>query len=102
MSESTTSTSTLPPSKPHAFSDLSWELSHGVRVRTHRYDDTLYAFEITQHDKCLGTLIPNTIGDMERIKYVLDNDLPLDGYECNDEFKTIIKVDTKQRVTKKA
>ncbi|WP_078598617.1 hypothetical protein [Evansella clarkii] len=88
---SATPTPTAP--NPHDFSDLTWELSHGVRVQTQQYDDTLYAFEVTQHDKCLGTLIPNNFGDMERMKYVLDNNLPLDGFECNDEFGTVIRVE---------
>lgn len=83
------------PTHPDMFKDLSWELSHGVRVRTHKYDETLYAFEITQYKQCLGTLIPNSIGDMKRMKYVLDNDLPIDGFECNDGFGTIIHVKKK-------
>jgi hypothetical protein len=78
--------------KPHPFENASWDLSHGVRVQTHQYDDTLYAFEVTQHDICLGTLIPNNVGDMERMKYVLDHDLSIDGFECNDEFGTVIRV----------
>lgn len=77
---------------PRTFKNLSWNLSHGVRVRTHQYDDTLYAFEVTQRNTCLGTIIPQNIGDMERMKYVLDNDLPIDGFECNDDFGTLIHV----------
>lgn len=80
---------------PSPFENQTWTLSHGVRVQTHPYDDMLYAFEVTQHNTCLGTLIPNNIGDMERMKYVLDNDLPLDGFECNDEFGTVIQIKTK-------
>lgn len=78
--------------KPGSFNAATWELSHGVRVQTHPYDDTLYAFEVTQHKVCLGTLIPNDVGDMERMRYVLDNDLSIDGFECNDEFGTVIQV----------
>mgnify|MGYP005831531281 CR=1 FL=1 len=80
---------------PQAFRNLSWELSHGVRVKTHNYDDTLCAFEVTQHHQCLGTMIPNNIGDMERLKYVLDNNLSIDGFECNDDFGTVIRVKQK-------
>ncbi|MGX1195790.1 hypothetical protein [Metabacillus sp. SLBN-84] len=89
MSENQSSPTTLTPS---GYSNLSWTLSHDVRVVTHQYDDTLYAFEVTQHLTCLGTVIPNSIGDMERMKYVLDHNLPIDGFQCNDEFGTVIRV----------
>jgi hypothetical protein len=79
---------------PNTFKNRTWTLSHGVRVQTHPYDDVLYAFEVTQHTVCLGTLIPNDVGDMERMKYVLDNDLSLDGFECNNGFGTVIQVKT--------
>lgn len=85
-------TPTLTATDPQTFRNLSWELSHGVRVKTHNYDDTLCAFEVTQHKQCLGTLIPNNIGDMERLKYVLDNGQSIDGFECNDGFGTVIRV----------
>lgn len=76
----------------HPFKNRTWKLSHAVHVKTHKYDDTLYAFEITQGHTCLGTLIPDNIGDMERMAYILDNDLSLNGFETNDEFGTIIHV----------
>lgn len=85
-------TTTLTKPNPRTFADLSWKLSYDVRVQTHQYDDTLYAFEVTQHKQCLGTMIPNDIGDMVRMKYVLDKDLPIDGFQCNDEFGTVIRV----------
>lgn len=75
-----------------SFKDKIWHLSHAVHVKTHQYDDILYAFEVTQGHTCLGTLIPNNIGDMERMVYVLDNDLSINGFEANDEFGTIIHV----------
>lgn len=77
---------------PHDFKDKQWVLSHGVRVETHPYDDTLYAFEVTQQKRCLGTIIPLVQKDMERLRYILDNDLSLDGIKCNDEFGTLIRV----------
>lgn len=83
---------TLPTPSLNTFENRSWVLSHGVRVQTHPYDDMLYAFEVTQHNTCLGNLIPNNVGDMERMAYVLDNDLSLDGFECNDGFGTVIRV----------
>ena len=77
----------------HTFENRRWKLSHGVNVLTHKYDDTLYAFEISQYGRCLGTLIPKDVGDMLRMAYVLDNDISLDGFKCNDDFDTIIHVD---------
>lgn len=90
-------TITLTAPNPHDFADLSWELPHGVRVQTHQYDDILYAFEVTQHKQCLGTMIPNNIGDMERVKYLLDNDQSLDGFACNDEFGTVIRIKKEEK-----
>ena len=77
---------------PHDFKDKHWMLSNGVRVQTHPYDDTLYAFEVTQQKRCLGTIIPLVQEDMERLRYILDNDLSLNGIKCNDEFGTLIRV----------
>lgn len=94
-------TPTLTAPDPQAFRNLSWELSHGVRVKTHNYDDTLCAFEVTQYKQCLGTMIPNNIGDMERLKYVLDNGLSIDGFECNDGFGTVIRVKQKTNESKR-
>ena len=79
-------------SQINPFKNRNWRLSHGVCVETHQYDDTLYAFEFTQHGKCLGTVIPNDIGDMCRMEYILDNNISVDGFKCNDEFNTIIHV----------
>lgn len=70
----------------------TWKLSHGVRVTAHNYDHTLCAFEILQYKRCLGTFIPNNIGDMERMVYLLDNDLSIEGFHCNDPFDTVIQI----------
>lgn len=79
-------------SQANLFKDRTWRLSHDVCVETHQYDDALYAFECTQRNRCLGTVIPKDIGDMLRMEYILDNDIPVDGFKCNDEFNTIIHV----------
>lgn len=83
------------------FKNRTWHLSHGVMVQTHIYDGSLYAFEVTQRGKCLGTLIPNNIGDMMRMSYILDNDMSLDGFRCNDEFDTVIRVNIPKSQYKK-
>lgn len=77
---------------PTPFHQLKWSLKNGVSVRTEPYDDSLYAFEVTQYGKCLGTIIPNDEGDMHRLKYMLDNGSDIDGMSCNDDFDTVICV----------
>lgn len=96
MTRNGTPSSTPTAPHPRSFRDLAWTLPHGVRVQTHNYDNTLCAFEVTQHKTCLGTLIPSNIGDMERLKYVLDHNLSIDGFECNDGFGTVIEIDTQE------
>lgn len=76
----------------NTFHNRTWKLSHGVHVQTHKYDDTLYAFEVTQNKRCLGTIIPKNITNMYQMEYVLNNDITLDGFKCNDDFNTIIRV----------
>lgn len=94
-------TTTLEATNSKVFENQSWILSHGVRVQTHHYDGMLYAFEVTQYNTCLGTIIPNDVGDMNRMKYVLDNDLSIDGFECNDEFGTVIRVQSHRTAYKR-
>lgn len=69
-----------------------WRMTHGVRVQAHDYDGTLYAFEVTQRTKCLGTLIPTDIEDMRRMESILDKNQSINGFPCNDQFGTIIHV----------
>lgn len=69
-----------------------WKMTNGVRVQARDYDGTLYAFEVTQCTKCLGTLIPTDVEDMKRMKRILDNNQSINGFACNDQFGTIIHV----------
>lgn len=74
------------------FKEREWKLSKQVSVRTHHYDKALYAFEFKQGHACIGTFIPKSTDEMYRMENVLNQDMCINGFECNDGFGTILHV----------
>lgn len=85
-------TATLAPPSTKIYENKQWKLSNGVWVKAHRYDDKLFAFEVTQQKTCLGTIIPESESHMKSLLLLFEKDLTINGIECNDGFGTVIKI----------